>query len=174
MAVSLTLALLLAPAATASTNADQTCAVWARETEFAQSLARHDAAAFREHWKSDAVFVGGDGKGIRGRNAIAEAWAELVEGKGLRLYWYPDGVDVTADGRLALSRGPYWMEDPAQPEATRYRVGRFISTWVRDSDGKWRVAFDGGSGARSKPATRAEVEQLKAAQQACPAKSQAP
>ena len=86
----------------------------------------------------------------------------------LLLRWYPDAVDVSGDGNTALSRGPYWMDNPAAPAGKRYRIGRFISTWVRGGDGQWQVVFDGGGGNVPKPATQAEVEALAAARKACP------
>src|SRR4249919_2347682 len=149
-------------------HAAEACAVWARETSFAQTVIDHDAAAFSAHLHPGAVFIGGGDSASRGRAAIAADWAGLIEGKQLVLRWYPDVVDVSGDGKTALSRGPYWMDNPAQPADKRYRVGRFISTWVRGRDGKWLVMFDGGGGNVPKPATAAEVEALAAARKACP------
>ena len=144
------------------------CEVWARETSFAQSVADHDAATFAAHLHPDAVFVGGNNRGTHGADAIAQEWAGLVEGKGVKLRWYPDTVDVGADGQLALSRGPYWMEFPEAPEAKRYLRGRFVSTWQRGADGQWLVVFDGGGGNVPVPATAEEIAQLAAAPPACP------
>jgi ketosteroid isomerase-like protein len=151
---------------------DARCAVWARETSFAQAVADHDAAAFAEHLHPDAVFIGGDGTPTHGATAIASDWAGIIEGKGLVLHWYPDAVDVAAGGKLALSRGPYWMEIPAAADkpgsATRYRVGRFVSTWQRGDDGQWQVVFDGGGGNVPVAASEAEIAALAAASKSCP------
>ena len=144
------------------------CQVWARETSFAQSVADHDAAAFAAHLHPDAVFVGGNNVGTHGAQAIAGEWAGLVAGKGPQLRWYPDAVDVAADGQLALSRGPFWIENPGAPADKRYVRGRFVSTWQHGVDGEWRVVFDGGGGAAVKPATPEEIAALVDAQPACP------
>jgi ketosteroid isomerase-like protein len=163
------LGLLFAPAmAVAQQAPSDACAVWAREAGFAQSVADHDAAAFAGYLHPDAVFISG-GNATRGAEAIAQEWAGLIEGKGVVLRWYPDAVDVGANGAVALSRGPYWMENPAAPPGKRYRVGRFISTWVRDADGQWQVVFDGGAGDAPKPATADEVANLIATRKDCPA-----
>lgn len=164
-------AAVLAPVALAQSpagNAADACAVWERETGFAQTVVDHDAAAFASFLHPGAVFVGGTGNGTHGRDAIVAEWAGLIAGKDLVLRWYPDAVDVSGDGRTALSRGPYWMDNPALPADKRYRVGRFVSTWVRGDDGRWQVVFDGGGGNVPKPATQAEVEALAAARKACP------
>jgi ketosteroid isomerase-like protein len=148
------------------------CIVWARETSFAQAVADHDAAAFAEHLHPDAVFIGGDGSPTHGAAAIAGDWAGIIEGKGVVLHWYPDAVDVAADGKLALSRGPYWMEIPAAADKpavpTRYRSGRFVSTWLRGDDGQWQVVFDGGGGNVPVAASEAEIAALAAASKSCP------
>ena len=155
------------PAAQAA--ASDACAVWAREAGFAQSVADHDAAAFASYLHPDAVFIGGDGSATRGAEAIASEWAGIVEGKDIVLRWYPDAVDVGANGEVALSRGPYWMENPAAPPEKRYRQGRFVSTWLRGDDGEWHVVFDGGGGNVPKPATADEVANLIVARKDCPA-----
>jgi ketosteroid isomerase-like protein len=165
----LMLALLLSPLASAQAQSrSDTCAVWDAETSFAQSVADHDPVAFAAHLHPDAVFVDGGNRPTRGAAGIAEAWAGLIDGKGIVLHWYPDAVDVAAGGQLALSRGPYWMENPAAPPATRYRRGRFSSTWQRGADGQWLVVFDGGGGNVPVPASAADIAALAAARKPCP------
>lgn len=156
------------PAAATSAPVSDACAVWAREAGFAQSVADHDAAAFAGYLHPDAVFISGQ-RATRGADAIAADWAGLIAGKDIVLRWYPDSVDVGANGAVALSRGPYWMEDPSAPVGKRYRRGRFISTWLRDADGQWHVVFDGGAGEATVPATADEIANLIVARRDCPA-----
>ena len=155
-------------APTGEGSANERCAVWDRETSFAESVKVHDAAAFAAHLHPDAVFIGGNDKGTQGAAAVAEEWAGLIAGEGILLRWYPDAVDVGAHGTLAISRGPYWMENPAAPEGKRFLKGRFVSTWQRGDDGQWLVVFDGGGGNVPVPATADEIAALAAAQNPCP------
>ncbi|WP_242108458.1 YybH family protein [Luteimonas aquatica] len=144
------------------------CEVWARERSFARSVADHDAAAFAGHLHPGAVFIGGP-QPLRGARAVAEGWAPLIRGEGMRLRWYPEQVVIGGDPDTALSMGPYWLEDARPGADPRYRLGRFISTWKRDGHGTWHVLFDGGGGNAARPATDAEVAALKAALPAdCP------
>ncbi|MEO8460836.1 MAG: nuclear transport factor 2 family protein [Dokdonella sp.] len=136
------------------------CDVWNREAAFARSAENHDAAAFAQFWNSDAVFIGGP-VATRGRAAIAEDWKEIVEGKTLALRWHPRVVLIAAgDPSIALSRGPFWIEDFSSDPHT-FRTGNFSSVWKKGSDGVWQVLFDGG-GPPSKPATTDEIAKLKA------------
>jgi len=157
--------LLLAPPAFAQTAAE--CEVWNRELSFAQAVADHDADAFAEHLLPDSTFIGGNDQPTAGADAIASEWAPLIEGKGIRLRWYPEAVNVAGNGTVALSRGPYWMENPAPGAKQRYLAGRFISTWLRDAEGTWHVAFDGGGGNVPKPANAEDIERLEAGRKAC-------
>ena len=148
-------------------SADE-CAVWAREASFAQSVEDHDAKAFAEHLHADASFVSGRDHVARGHEAVITEWTPLIEGKDIRIHWYPDAVTVAGDSGVAISRGPYWIENPAADAKEKFVAGRFISTWVRDAKGTWHVLYDGGGGGNAEPATAEEIEKLKAGRKSCP------
>ena len=145
------------------------CAVWARETSFAQSVATHEAAAFAEHLHPQAVFGARQPQPTRGRDAIAHNWAGLIAGTRLKLHWYPAMVavaEIGGESDIAYSSGPalYEAVDPkAQP---RYRLGGFQSVWHKGADGTWRVVFD--DGIEPRPATEAEVAAFHAGRKPCP------
>ncbi len=155
------------PSSVPPPTADE-CAVWAREASFAQSVEDHDAKAFAEHLHPDAAFISGRDHVARGRDAVIAEWRGIVEGKELRFHWYPDAVTVAGDTGVAVSRGPYWIENLAPDAKDRYAAGRFISTWVRDAKGTWHVLYDGGGGGNAKPVPAAEIEKLKAGRKPCP------
>lgn len=135
-------------------SADE-CAVWARELGFARSIAEHDRKAFAEHVHEQAAFGAGRAQPTRGRDRIVEEWAGLIEGKRLRLRWYPTRVTIAGAPDIAWSTGPALyqkLEPGAQP---RYAIGAYQSVWQRGADGVWRVLFDDGIAPR--PATEAEA-----------------
>lgn len=142
-------------------SADE-CAAWERERSFAASVEAHDAKAFRAHLHADAVFIDGRGGITRGADAVTEAWAGIISGQEMVLRWYPEVVTIAGKPGIALSRGPYWIENPTPGANPPYVVGQFISTWVRGPSGQWQILFDGGGGNRPQPATAEQVAQLKA------------
>ncbi len=137
------------------------CVVWQRERSFAESVDRHDSFAFSKHVSSDAVFVSDDPQPTRGRGAIAKDWAGIIAGDPA-LHWYPGTVQIAGDAKVALSRGLYWMESGKSVSPKRYAIGHFISVWSQESDGVWRVLYDGGNTDRPARATESDIQRLKA------------
>lgn len=168
----LLLLIACAPAAFAATPPPAmdkpACQVWQRELSFAQSVQRHDAAAFAEHVMADAIFDANTPQPTRGLAAVRQHWAAFIAGKTQRVDWYPQQVVVSGDGTLAYSSGAYLFENPAPGATPRYVSGRFATVWRRAGDGAWRVAFDGGDTGR--PANDADVTAFHAGRQPdCPA-----
>jgi ketosteroid isomerase-like protein len=120
------------------------CVVWNRELSFADSIARHDSAAFSEHLRVGVVFGVSRVHQTRGREAVTAAWRGIVEGKTLTVEWYPTRVAIGDVGNIAWSSGPsLFITDPGSDKAT-YSLGSYHSVWARDADGVWRVLFDDG------------------------------
>jgi len=136
------------------------CEVWNREKSFAMSVENHDAKAFIEHVDANAVFVSGNGSYTRGSVEVAKTWAGIIEGKEIILRWSPDFVGISSDGKTAISRGPFWIEDPEPSGKQKFLIGTFQSTWIKNGKGQWHVFLDGGT-PRPVPATLEQVEALK-------------
>ena len=153
--------------APASASHKAACEVWQRELAFAQSVQRHDAAAFAGYLAADAVFDANTDKPKDGADTIQQHWAAIIAGKTVHLDWYPQQVVATSDGSLAYSSGAYLYEDPAPNAKPRYVIGRFATVWRRGNDRVWRVAFDGGDD--GKPASDADAAAFRAGrQERCP------
>ncbi|HET6432641.1 nuclear transport factor 2 family protein [Dyella sp.] len=140
--------LLAALLMTATAAPSPACQVWQREQAFARSVRSHDAAAFRTFLADDAVFDVNGAHPVRGAAAIAAAWAPIVAGKAVQLDWQPAHVVLSADGRLALSSGPYVLTTHGKDETAHTSLGHFSTLWRRGRDGAWRVQFDGGDEGR--------------------------
>lgn len=133
-----------APATDALTASE--CEVWQRELSFARSVAEKDRAAFAGHLHPQAAFNAGAARPLRGKDAIATAWGDIVDGTRLRLAWYPDRVTIGGVGDVAWSSGPALFERLDQQGPERFSVGKFHSVWHRDGNGAWHVLFDEGAG----------------------------
>ena len=148
------------------------CAVWRRELSFAQSVEKHDAKAFAAHLHPGAIFNAGTNSPARGSEAVKAAWAPLIEGKELILRWHPDVVNIGGDRNIAVSTGPFMMEEPSPNAKVRFQVGRFISIWTRKSaKDEWLVLFDGGGSPPVPVKDKQEaLEYMAKAPKTCPAR----
>jgi len=148
------------------------CAVWQRELSFAQSVDSHDAKAFAAHLHPGTVFAAGTENPLRGADAVLKNWAGLIEGKPLRLRWRPNIVNIGGNRNVAISRGPYVIEDTRPDAKPKYRVGTFTTIWGRESAvAPWLVLFDGGDAAAKPVDDLAAAEKFVAqAPASCPAR----
>jgi ketosteroid isomerase-like protein len=106
------------------------------ERAFAKTMADRDFTAFQTFLADEAIFFSGE-KANRGRQAVAEAWKSLYQGKAAPFSWEPERVEVLDSGKLAHSSGP--VRDPSGKI-----VGRFNSVWRLEAPNTWRVVFDKG------------------------------
>lgn len=100
----------------------------------ATSVAQGTRAAFLEWFAPDAVSFGPGP--VRGTDHIA-AWPPA----GPTLEWAPELAEVSADGGMGYTLGPYRQALPGGATAW----GHYHSLWRRDDRGVWRVALDIGT-----------------------------
>ena len=134
------------------------------ETGFSRAAEAKDPAAFLAFVDPDARFVTADV--ARGHEEIAEAWRELLSPGGPTIRWRPAVVEVSADGRLAISRGPYRVVSVDAGGDRSESWGHYISTWRRNDDGAWLILFDSGGDAGMTPS--AEEIRILEGEPACP------
>jgi ketosteroid isomerase-like protein len=105
------------------------------ERAFAKTMADRDFKAFLTFLSPEAIFFSGTTV-ERGPAEIATVWSPFFNGSRAPFSWRPDHVEVTSDGKLALSTGPVLQEGRV--------VGRFSSVWRLESPNTWRIVFDKG------------------------------
>lgn len=142
----LTLLLLTSPLTTIPSLAGPVEDVANAERAFAKAFADRDSAKFFAMVAPDANFLGF--RTLRGKDAVAKGWSRLFEGPA-PFSWGPERVEVTADGKLGLSTGPIY-----DPSGTH--TGDYSSIWQKQSDGSWKVIFDGPGSA---PAEVGKIEE---------------
>ena len=108
----------------------------ATETAFARTMAARDHAAFARFLSEEAVFFNGE-EVLRGRQAVADAWARFFDEPDAPFSWTPEAVAILESGQLGMSSGPV-----LDPEGQR--IGTLNSVWRRQADGRWRIVFDRG------------------------------
>ena len=141
--------LALVPAAKAAGGPDEAErarrieAVRATELAFAATVRDDRPDAFAAMLDDDAVFAGNDGA-LRGRAAIVEAWAGFFAEGRPEFEWHPEMVELSGDGELGFTRGPWTLRATREDGTAVERSGLFNSVWSRQPDGSWRIVFDAG------------------------------
>ena len=139
------LASRLSLAETEATALEVVCA----ETTFSRAAEARDLQAFLALVDPDARFA--NASVARGKDEIAKAWAGFFDPDGPVIRWRPSVTEVSVDGRLALSRGPFRISGTDSDGNPRETWGHFISTWRKSPDGRWLVLFDSGGDAGMTP-----------------------
>lgn len=117
--------------------------VRATELAFAAALMENQPAAFAAFLDEEAVFVGG-AEVTRGKAAILEAWKGFFGEARPHFEWHPEVVELSGDGTLGLTRGPWTLRAKDADGKEVERTGIFNSVWRRQADGTWKIVFDAG------------------------------
>jgi len=144
-----TLLALVTTIAAVSAAADPAADVRCREIGFSKSVETLQPTRFASFIDPDARFVGGSV--ARGRETIVNNWhAFFVEDAPL-IKWRPQFVEVLGSGDLALTRGPYRINDKDEHGNPREAWGTFNSVWRLTQDGEWLIVFDAGGNPTEEP-----------------------
>jgi ketosteroid isomerase-like protein len=139
----LVLGLLPAVAAHAAETREATTeAVRQAELAFAATVAANDPMRFAAMIDADAVFVGA--AVTRGRAAIVEDWKVFFGPERPEFTWRPEIVELSGDGTLGMTRGPWTMKGTGSDGKPFERSGIFNSIWKKQTDGSWKIVFDMG------------------------------
>lgn len=107
------------------------------EEDFARHSAEHGMrAAFLEFLSDSGVIF--RPHPVNGRSA----WLRRPDSPS-RLSWYPEAAGVACDGQLGWTVGPWELYDSAA-NARPAACGHYVSIWVPDSLGRWKVVLDIG------------------------------
>lgn len=113
------------------------------ELAFAASVTGDRPDRFAAMIDEGAVFVSG-GEVARGREAITEAWKGFFGAGRPSMSWAPEIVELSADGELGFTRGPWTLAGTGADGTPFERSGTFNSVWRRQPDGGWKIVFDAG------------------------------
>ncbi|HYM60153.1 MAG TPA: nuclear transport factor 2 family protein [Thermoanaerobaculia bacterium] len=129
------LILFLALLGSAAHAADPAEEVRKSEIAFPKAFADRDYTAFAAFILDDATFLPAS-RTLSGKKAIMEVWSKYLEPKQPPFSWRPERVAVNGSGTIGLSTGPVFDPDGKQ-------IGVYSSIWLKQSDGTWKIEFDG-------------------------------
>src|SRR3954452_16987290 len=105
------------------------------EMAFNKAFADRDQAAFFRFILDGATFLS-PMRTLAGKQAIADRWSRFFSSPAAPFSWGRDRVAVNAAGTVGETAGAVY-------DADGHHIGNFNSVWVKQSDGTWKVLFDG-------------------------------
>ncbi|MGE0641048.1 MAG: DUF4440 domain-containing protein [Thermoanaerobaculia bacterium] len=117
--------------------------VRATEIAFARSVMDNEPELFASFLDEGAIFVS-NREVTRGKADVVRAWKGFFEPDRPYFEWHPEVVELSADGTLGLSRGPWVMRFQDKDGKEVELRGLYNSIWQRQSGGGWKILFDAG------------------------------
>jgi len=126
-------------AATADAGADEQ-AIRGQVDHWLQLVKAKDAAAIAALYAEDGAVMPPNAPIGKGRAAIQQAWASMMQTPGFNLTFVPEQIIVSSSGDMALDRGTYKLA--VAPNGTsKTDTGKYVVVW-RKIGGEWKAAAD--------------------------------
>src|SRR5215208_1094679 len=127
------------------------------EREFAQaSLKRGVKRSFLEYAAPDGVIFRPSPV-----PAVATIQKDPDDDQGATLDWWPVMGAIAQSADLALSVGPWVINDPTAKEPQTQRVyGYYATVWRKQADGSWKFVIDGAGARLRQPPARARASRV--------------
>ena len=99
-----------------------------------------DAAAIAALYAEDGAVMPPNAPIGKGRAAIQQAWASMMQTPGFNLTFVPEQIIVSSSGDMALDRGTYKLAitPSSKPQSD---TGKYVVVW-RKVGGEWKAAAD--------------------------------
>jgi uncharacterized protein (TIGR02246 family) len=105
-----------------------------------QLVKAKDAAAIAALYAEDGAVMPPNATIGKGRAAIQQTWASLMQTPGFDLTFVPEQIIVSSSGDMALDRGTYKLA--VAPDGTaRTDTGKYVVVW-RKIGSEWKAAAD--------------------------------
>jgi uncharacterized protein (TIGR02246 family) len=125
--------------ATVNAGADEQ-AIRGQVDRWLELVKAKDAAGIAALYAEDGAVMPPNAPIGKGRAAIQQTWASLMQTPGFALTFAPEQIVVSASGDMALDRGTYRLA--LAPHGTAQSdTGKYVVVW-RKIGGEWKAAAD--------------------------------
>jgi uncharacterized protein (TIGR02246 family) len=125
--------------AAADTGADEQ-AIRGQVDHWLQLVKAKDAAGIAALYTEDGAVMPSNAPIGKGRAAIQQTWASLMQLPGFGLTFASEQILVSSSGDMALDRGTYRLTI-APKGTTQTDTGKYVVVW-RKIGGEWKAAAD--------------------------------
>jgi ketosteroid isomerase-like protein len=115
--------------------------IWAVETTFAAMAAESGLKEAFLYFADEVAVINRGGRIYRGKEEIAD-YFNTQQITDVSLTWAPEYVDVSADGTMAYTYGPFTFKGTPPDKKPVEISGIFHTVWKRQKDGSWKYVYD--------------------------------
>ena len=126
-------------ASAVDTGADEQ-AIRGQIDRWLQLVKAKDAAGIAALYAEDGAVMPANAPIGKGRAAIQQTWASLMQTPGFSLTFTPEQIAVSASGDMALDRGTYSLTF-ARDGTAKTDTGKYVVVW-RKIGSEWKAAAD--------------------------------
>src|ERR1700730_17808012 len=127
---------------TSDTRAMAEAAIRAADAAGLKAAQAKDVAGATANYADDASWLPPHAPLVQGKEAIRNAWAQLLAIPGLKIDWQITKVDVSRAGDMAYTLYKYEMTMDAPNGSPIHDSGKDMGVWVKQSDGTWKIVAD--------------------------------
>ena len=127
------------PAAAVDAGADEQ-AIRGQVDRWLQLVKAKDAAGIAALYAEDGAVMPPNAPIGKGRDAIQQTWASMMQTPGFDLTFVPEQIIVSSSGDMALDRGTYKLALAPNGAATT-DTGKYVVVW-RKIGNEWKAAAD--------------------------------
>jgi len=115
-------------------------AIRAQVDRWLQLVKAKDAAGIAALYADDGAVMPPNAPAGKGRAAIQQAWASMMQTPGFDLTFVPEQITLSSSGDMALDRGTYRLA-VAPGGNPQTDTGKYVVVW-RKIGGEWKAAAD--------------------------------
>jgi|SRR5579872_2312290 len=125
------------------------------ETQFCIDTANDGVEGWMRWYTESSVEL--QEKPLFGKAAIRDGMKDLLATPGLIFYWCATQAEVFPSGNKGFTTGRYHIESVGKDGKTAAQDGTYLTVWVKQKDGSWKVQADTGAADGPKVAPKAKV-----------------
>jgi uncharacterized protein (TIGR02246 family) len=129
-------------AMTSDTRAADEEAIRAADLAWSKSAGDKDAAKFASFYAENAVLMAPGMAETKGRDAIQQAMAGMVQDPNFALSFAPTKIVVAKSGDMAYEIGNFQMTTSDKKKKASTLKATYVVVWGKQMDGSWKALVD--------------------------------
>jgi len=112
------------------------------DTQWAKAAAAKDVEQTIAYYSAEAIVLPPNATGATTKEAVRNAWKDMLASPGLVITWQPTRVQLAKSGDMGWVSGTYELTmNDASGKPINDR-GKYLEVWEKQTDGNWKCRAD--------------------------------